>query len=676
MSYEQLSLSGFIKEMKDVSTGPHPRKFCFVLGAGASRSSGIKSGQELVAIWDEELSERNPEAHQAWKEKLGVTVENRSSFYSQFYEKRFSRCPRDGYNYLEKLMEHAKPSAGYVMLSYLLTKPSHNVVITTNFDHLIEDAVNYYAQTIPMVIGHEALTHYITSPITRPTIVKIHRDLLFDPKNKVSEVDSLHENWKGALDVIFTHYHPVFIGYAGNDNSLMDFLLANVDKFASDQWSCPYWMLYKTDEPNDKIRTLLEKSNGYCIRHDGFDETLYLIGAALGYTMPTEEEFLSDAKKRYQTLSSSIDEFTDKLSAPEPSLPKEAPRPALPAEDPNLDQAVVQVTDQSELSRKYRQALQLSIGKNYDEALNIERELVQAAPDNARYYHLLGDTLHKMGNYDEALKEKERAVELDSQNPRYLSSLSSTQQEVGQLEQALASIQKAISLKSDESLYYSELGFILQDMERHEEAVKAYQSAIELSPDDAFYHDLLGGALAKSGRMEEALSALQNAVSLNPTDPFLHYDLGSHLHDMERYEEALSEKQAAVTLDPSDPLYHNGLGETLYALGNYDDALSEKREAVLLKPTDPYYHASLSDTLYDLNRLEEALESEQRAVELDPDNPIFHFDLGNILHSLGRLEEAVVEKEKAVRLAPDDPQYHESLSLTKKALQAKKSKKK
>ena len=63
MSYEELSLTGFINEMKDVSVGPHARKFCFVLGAGASITSGIKSGQELVNIWDKELLERNRDSH-------------------------------------------------------------------------------------------------------------------------------------------------------------------------------------------------------------------------------------------------------------------------------------------------------------------------------------------------------------------------------------------------------------------------------------------------------------------------------------------------------------------------------------------------------------------------------------------------------------------------------------
>lgn len=71
MSAEKLSLNGFIQEMKEVADGTHPRRFCFVLGAGASRTSGIKSGQELVRLWDREIRERNEEEHRRWREELG-----------------------------------------------------------------------------------------------------------------------------------------------------------------------------------------------------------------------------------------------------------------------------------------------------------------------------------------------------------------------------------------------------------------------------------------------------------------------------------------------------------------------------------------------------------------------------------------------------------------------------
>lgn len=71
MSYERLSQKGFIREFKDVTSGPHPSKFCFVLGAGASKSSGIKMGQELVNLWERELVERNEKDYTDWKKELG-----------------------------------------------------------------------------------------------------------------------------------------------------------------------------------------------------------------------------------------------------------------------------------------------------------------------------------------------------------------------------------------------------------------------------------------------------------------------------------------------------------------------------------------------------------------------------------------------------------------------------
>ena len=51
-------------------------------------------------------------------------------------------------------MENVHPNVGYVVLAYLLVKTVHNVVITTNFDHLLEDALNYYEKSLPLVIGH------------------------------------------------------------------------------------------------------------------------------------------------------------------------------------------------------------------------------------------------------------------------------------------------------------------------------------------------------------------------------------------------------------------------------------------------------------------------------------------------------------------------------------------
>ena len=633
MSYEDLTLSGFAKEMKEVSDGPHPRKFCFVLGAGASRSSGIKSGQELVNIWENDLLERNKEGYLEWKQQLGINDSNKYEFYSQYYEKRFKRSI-DGYNYLEQLMESARPSIGYVMLAYILTHTKHNVVITTNFDHLIEDAVNYYEDKIPLVIGHESLAHYITKQTNRPMIIKIHRDLLLDPKNRTEELDVLHDNWKKALDIIFSEYYPIFIGYAGNDHSLMDYLTQNSDIFSDEKGIFPYWMLYKTDKMSKMVSDFLEKSGGYLIKHNGFDEVLCLLGSIFNYKLPTKEDFISDAEKRYSMLSDSIDAFTEKLSAgKEMNLEEDVEGDTASdtvSDTADVKEAVQHITSQAESQNLFRVAVTLADAGRYQQAMESFRKLIEKNPQNARYYNWLGYTLFRMKRYEEAYEEIQKAVELEPNNANCHDGLGATLHGMGHYERALEEKRKAMELAPDNAQRYHSIGVTLHEMGHYEEAVKEIKRAIELEPGNARYYN----------------------------------SLGVTLHKMGRYEEALREKQKAVELEPGNTKYHNGVGVTLHKMGRYEEALKEKQKAVELGMGNAQYHDSLSTTLHEMGRYEEALKETERAIKLEPTNARYYHSLGVTLHEMGRYKEAAEAKQKAVELDPENEGYRSSLDLT------------
>ena len=490
MNYEEITLSGFVKEMKEVSSGPHPRKFCFVLGAGASKSTGIKSGQDLVNIWEKDLLERNSKSHLAWKEQLGINDNNKYEFYSQYYERRFKRAI-DGYNYLEKIMESAKPSIGYVMLSYILTHTRHNVVITTNFDHLLEDAVNYYENMIPLVIGHESLAHYITKEINRPTIIKIHRDLLLEPKNRGSELDALHDNWKKALDIVFSEYYPIFIGYAGNDRSLMDYLIQNNEIFSDGNGTFPYWMIYKTDKMSETVEKFLDQSEGYLVKHNGFDEVLYLLGDIFEYKLPSKEDFISDAEKRFKMLSDAIDSFTEQTSINKKISQEEndITDNQMP-ETAEVRQAVQNITSQTESQDLFREAVALVYLGQYQMAMEIFKKLIEKNPQNARYHYWLGSVFHKLEGYEAALKEVHRAVELEPHNAFYHYSLGKTLHKLGRYEEALEQKQKALEVEPDNAKYHDSLRMTLQKLGRYEEANKEVWRVLELEHGNTEYQDI------------------------------------------------------------------------------------------------------------------------------------------------------------------------------------------
>lgn len=614
MAYQIMTLKGFINEVRMVSQGPHPRKFCFVLGAGASKTSGIKTGEELVEIWERELAERNSRDHEEWKNQLGITEKNRGNFYSDYYQRRFPRDNggryRDGYNYLEQMMDKARPSGGYVHLALIMANTMHNVVVTTNFDHLVEDSLVQYAQKMPMVIGHEKLAPYATGEITRPTVVKIHRDLLLNPINKPDELDKLHDEWVKVLDNLFSHYHPVFIGYAGNDNSVMDFLCNNVDKFNSDQWACPYWLVYGDQLPEGKGKQFLEGSNGYLISHRGFDQVMVLLSNALGQRLPSEEEYIKKTQDQYKELMDSVSQLLEEQLPDRPKL--------LLQTGGSLDTVEIEGADEGNL---YSQYLALYTNGEYEKALVPIQRLVEQFPDKQQYHYSLGMTLHMMGRYEEALEETETAIKLEPENARYHNSLAVTLHEMKRYEEALEERRRAVTLESEKGLYHHQLGVTLHAMKRYEEAEAEKRKAVELEPDDAESHYSLGITLRAMERYEEALVEAKNAIELEPNNARYHDGLGATLYSMERYEEALAEEKKAVELESNNARYYDGLSAILHGMKRYEEAVEECQKAIQLDPNNPEYYDSLAITLRAMGEEEKAAEMEKKAEELRAAQP-------------------------------------------------------
>ena len=574
MAYERITLEGFINEFSTASKGSNPRRFCFILGAGASISSGIKTGQQLVEIWEKELTVRNRELHESWKTELEINENNRASFYSKYYDRRFDRNPRDGYNYLENEMEGKKPSIGYVALAHLLTKSPNNVVITTNFDHLTEDAISDHQQIMPRVIGHEALAHYGKEETSRPLIIKIHRDLLLSPKNKESELEKLDEKWEDCLASIFSRYSPVFMGYAGNDKSLMNFLLANAKRFENDEWKCPYWFAYKSEPKEKMVLDFLNNSRSYLILHNGFDGVLIALGTEHGYKLPTKAEFIDESEKRYRALKESFDSYSEQIN-------KQAS-----SDDKGVDSGGEGASGDSHVTTA-------------DDGSDTVSELFKKAvsSSNAALLYSEAASKHNNGDYYGALELKKRLIELEPDNARYHDSLSFTLHKMKRYDEALAAAQKAVVLEPDNAHYQDSLGITLHEMKRYDEALAAKKKAVVLEPDNARYQDSLGDTLHQTKRYDEALAAKKKAVELEPDNARYRNSLGDTLHQMKRYDEALAATKKAVALEPDNARYQNSLGITLHRMKRYDEALEAKQKAVALEPENEEYRASLKKTM-------------------------------------------------------------------------------
>lgn len=134
----KINQNRLIRMFKDIKRLDSDERFCFLIGAGASRSSGIETGWELSKKWYEIIKEDlDKKELNAWKRKIEFDEDRIGEFYPHLYKKRYETSPEIGYAEFQKMMEDKEPGLGYVILSQILATEKHNFVITTNFDYLI-----------------------------------------------------------------------------------------------------------------------------------------------------------------------------------------------------------------------------------------------------------------------------------------------------------------------------------------------------------------------------------------------------------------------------------------------------------------------------------------------------------------------------------------------------------
>jgi len=310
------ALKGLVEHFGRVHHTMLDHKFVWMLGAGASLASGIPLGRELVESWLRELHVREDGGKSrledwATAKNLGIEgfeYERRGSFYTKIYELRFGEHPEEGYAYLETIMANTDPSPGYSILAAALAgsppdrPPRHNAVVTTNFDNLVADALSIYTDTYPFVCGHESLTPFIKVAMRRPVVCKIHRDLLLAPQNDPRSLRRLHDAWGMALRALFEHYTPLFIGYGGNDDTLMD-LLASLGP--NDVKGQLIWCYHEGSKPSNRILEVVTDLHGVLVPVPDFDMLMVLLGEKMGIEL-LDEEIEERAKKRTARYRSRI----------------------------------------------------------------------------------------------------------------------------------------------------------------------------------------------------------------------------------------------------------------------------------------------------------------------------------------------------------------------------------
>lgn len=299
----------FLRSFKVLSN----QSFDLFLGAGASISSGIHSGSDLVWLFKRELLsvsgkingkkfqdlkvEANKKVIQSYFVEEDANVTNLYSYY-------FAKCYPDRLvrqEFLTSLVRDKKPSIGFMCLSALVCQQKLNTVWTTNFDDLIEKAINKLDISCQVVSPENAKSvQNFKNDI--PTVVKLHGDFRYDAlQNTDAELKKLENNLHQYFLYASSQRGLLVVGYSGSDESVLQTLEKALEKSNAFPKGL-VWCIPKDITPSERLSQLIEKANAQNQRSgfmviDSFDYFLHEL-----YTVCElkNEQIDSIAKDRFE----------------------------------------------------------------------------------------------------------------------------------------------------------------------------------------------------------------------------------------------------------------------------------------------------------------------------------------------------------------------------------------
>jgi tetratricopeptide (TPR) repeat protein len=293
----------------------------------------------------------------------------------------------------------------------------------------------------------------------------------------------------------------------------------------------------------------------------------------------------------------------------------------------------------------------------------IYRQILQAEPNQADAWHLLGVIAHQAGRHEMAVEYVERAIGLKGGAAAFHNNLGEAYRALHRIPEAVTCYRRALELKPDFAEADYNLGNVLKDQGEADEAVACYRRALELKPDHAAAHNNLGNTLKGQGKVAEAIACYRRTLELKPDDAAAHNNLGNVLKDQGKLEEAVACCRRALQLNPDFAEAHNNLGAAFKEQGNPAEAIACYRRALERKPDFVEAHYNLGVAVNDQGQLDEAIACYRRALELKPDYAEAHTNLGVALGDQGKLDEAAACYHQILARKPDfaEARWNQSL---------------
>ena len=504
MNLKKLSIEEFVKAIKRAGEADPDHRYTLFLGAGCSKSSGIPTAGELVLkrwIPDQVSSGEDP-IEWAKANIDGFDLNDPAASYGAVIEQCF---PISGVRQteIEQICEVASPGFGYSVVARLCAQNDtpFSVVLTTNFDDLVADAMFLYAESRPLIIHHAALAEYIRPTRSRPMVVKVHGDARLAPKNTALETEEIEKAMREQVKKLLEHRGLVFFGYAGADNSVFNMLA----ELPSNQPDLGVYWINQNLPASKQFQNWLKERQAIWVQYTDFDEVMLRFQCAYNLAPPRKDRF----DRIFNTWEHQFEELERRIDA-----------------KPDEDQDKSRLMAETEAVRSSIDAWRsvnriLAMDKQVPDAiLSAYQAAVSEHPGFApllnNYANFLTDV---RGDHDTAETFYKRAVDADSRHANNLGNYAIFLTDVrGDHDAAETFYKRAIDADPEDADILGNYAVFLINVRRdHDAAETYYKRAIDADPKHASilcnYANLLTNV---RGDHDTAESMFKRAIDADP----------------------------------------------------------------------------------------------------------------------------------------------------------------
>jgi SIR2-like domain len=238
--------------------------YALLVGSGVSADAGVPTGDDvfwtgvadLHRLVTESSEEPDRDALQRWLTDIG----GQDWTYSEVLERLAQDAParRD---YLAKFFEGRTPGPTHERLASLAADGLVRVFVTTNFDRLLEHALQAQGVEPVILTSDDDVANAVPREHAGCVVLKPHGDYLQQTiRNTAGELSALPAGIDGELRAVFERYGLVIVGYSGADPAIADALRARRSRMGM------YWVA--RGSPAASAQVIIEATGARVIVRD------------------------------------------------------------------------------------------------------------------------------------------------------------------------------------------------------------------------------------------------------------------------------------------------------------------------------------------------------------------------------------------------------------------------